>query len=1321
MARFRKSNLRLDSGEKIVFQDAELKRTGDKIQSDLNIEVLDGTTYVQLARVNQLNGGGGATSLNGLTDVTLSSPQNNQVLTYDSTTGVWINQNPTGGSGDGGALDSGFITLSSGDSTAIIIFNNTQSGTNYRPLISLSTTDQVSAQFGMTVVDKSTTGFIVEFSDPIDSNNYYLEWAIFGAGSAGTAAVLNDFQDVTITAPDTGEVLAYDTVTQQWSNKTIKGAFDAGIVALAQNDTSKTISLNNQPSTTGYQIALQLTTTDNPSSQYMMTIRNKTTSGFTVDFSDYIETSNYQLTWAVFTPPYDSTALIGVAPQTLADLSDTQFTSLSDGQFFIFDATSGLWVNSDPQGIINYNAVLSNIYSGGTTGALASITTGSDNFAIGENALQAITVSPRNIAIGNLAGFSFGTTGFGDNIFIGTSSGYSIDSNTDGKNVSIGSSSLYNAVDSYRNVAIGYRAGFGSASHDSIGNVIIGYLAGYQITDTDYNVIIGYQAGYNMQAGLGGANVVIGRQAGEDITTSDGNVAIGERAAQFLTSGNGENTCIGTAAGQGFGSGGATFEYCTFIGEGAGGRVTNATRNVAVGYAASNLMTEGQDNVAVGAYALQQNLTGDFHVCVGYFAGNAITSSGALGGNVCVGKSAGRNLVSGQANVLIGNNAGQGSGSTFSYQYNVCVGAGSGSSLDNGVENTFIGSATGGEITIGSHNVAIGRGAMIFGETPSWNIAIGYQALTGSNTETNTYYGNIVMGKDVAKEIITGEYNTIIGWEAGQTIVSGSRNIIIGYEAAKTALLDATSSDILYISNSDTATPLIYGDFAAQTLHINGTLTADNDLGGIFTEDSDDNIFGGTGAGANIVGGSGTDNFLAGVNAGNALTTGDHNVAIGDNAMQNNQTGNSNVAIGSGANTGAGTGISNTVIIGRNAGASLSSSADAVLIGYLAGQNLASPTRATMIGYNAGAGASVNNNWWCTFIGYRAGVNMSGNNNTIVGADAGTASSTATGNVFVGTRAGEDNVGQNNVMVGSDAGANSDDGDFCTYIGSVAGNYAKGDNNVAIGYLTMQGDSVGGTSTGANNTYVGYRCAEGFTTAQRNAGFGHNAHNGIDTGSYNVAMGYSADNGLENGNNNVSIGYDVGPGSLNSHSDDVLIGYQVGQNLDSNAEQNVLIGSSASVTDSTAVNRIGIGYNVSVDSDNKAVIGNSSVSTIGGYANWTNYSDESIKRNIVDNSIGLEFVDKLRPRKFERKDQPGKVFDGMIAQEVKAVMDELGIEFSGWVEPGSNGLQMLSYEVFVVPLINAVKTLSPLVNVVKDLQEQITELQQELKKIKGDE
>jgi flagellar biosynthesis chaperone FliJ len=36
-------------------------------------------------------------------------------------------------------------------------------------------------------------------------------------------------------------------------------------------------------------------------------------------------------------------------------------------------------------------------------------------------------------------------------------------------------------------------------------------------------------------------------------------------------------------------------------------------------------------------------------------------------------------------------------------------------------------------------------------------------------------------------------------------------------------------------------------------------------------------------------------------------------------------------------------------------------------------------------------------------------------------------------------------------------------------------------------------------------------------------------------------------------------------------------------------------------------------------------------------------------------------------------------------------MDELNIDFSGWVEPGSNGLQMLSYEVFVVPLINAVK------------------------------
>ena len=53
-----------------------------------------------------------------------------------------------------------------------------------------------------------------------------------------------------------------------------------------------------------------------------------------------------------------------------------------------------------------------------------------------------------------------------------------------------------------------------------------------------------------------------------------------------------------------------------------------------------------------------------------------------------------------------------------------------------------------------------------------------------------------------------------------------------------------------------------------------------------------------------------------------------------------------------------------------------------------------------------------------------------------------------------------------------------------------------------------------------------------------------------------------------------------------------------------------------------------------------------------------------------------------------------QVQNGLIAQEVKAIMDELDIEFTGWREESETTKQELSYVSFVVPLIKAVQELS---------------------------
>jgi hypothetical protein len=60
----------------------------------------------------------------------------------------------------------------------------------------------------------------------------------------------------------------------------------------------------------------------------------------------------------------------------------------------------------------------------------------------------------------------------------------------------------------------------------------------------------------------------------------------------------------------------------------------------------------------------------------------------------------------------------------------------------------------------------------------------------------------------------TGSRNVFIGFESGFKEISGSGNIMIGYRAG----YNETGSNKLYIANSETATPLIYGNFSTGNI-----------------------------------------------------------------------------------------------------------------------------------------------------------------------------------------------------------------------------------------------------------------------------------------------------------------------------------------------------------------------------------------------------------------------------------------------------------------------------------------------------------------------
>jgi hypothetical protein len=82
-------------------------------------------------------------------------------------------------------------------------------------------------------------------------------------------------------------------------------------------------------------------------------------------------------------------------------------------------------------------------------------------------------------------------------------------------------------------------------------------------------------------------------------------------------------------------------------------------------------------------------------------------------------------------------------------------------------------------------------------------------------------------------------------------------------------------------------------------------------------------------------------------------------------------------------------------------------------------------------------------------------------------------------------------------------------------------------------------------------------------------------------------------------------------------------------------------------------------------------------------------SDIRAKENISDSTLGLDFINDLRPVRYHY---------GLIAQEVKEAIDASGVEdFGGWVKEDLNdpeSSEHLRYEELVAPLIKAVQELT---------------------------
>ncbi len=130
-----------------------------------------------------------------------------------------------------------------------------------------------------------------------------------------------------------------------------------------------------------------------------------------------------------------------------------------------------------------------------------------------------------------------------------------------------------------------------------------------------------------------------------------------------------------------------------------------------------------------------------------------------------------------------------------------------------GYSNTGIGNLALSALTTGYFNTAVGYDALASTTTGYFNSAFG----TGTLLSLQDGVFNTGIGLEALAAVVTGDNNTALGMFAGYT-TTGDGNVFLGYSAGKNEL----GSNKLYIDNSDTATPLIYGDFSTDDLTFNG-------------------------------------------------------------------------------------------------------------------------------------------------------------------------------------------------------------------------------------------------------------------------------------------------------------------------------------------------------------------------------------------------------------------------------------------------------------------------------------------------------------------
>lgn len=314
-----------------------------------------------------------------------------------------------------------------------------------------------------------------------------------------------------------------------------------------------------------------------------------------------------------------------------------------------------------------------------------------------------------------------------------------------------------------------------------------------------------------------------------------------------------------------------------------------------------------------------------------------------------------------------------------------------------------------------------------------------------------------------------------------------------------------------------------------------------------------------------------------------------------------------------------------------------------------------------------------------------------------------------TNNIFLGAKSGNFTMtGHSNVAIGYQSMLATTSGAQNTAIGfnSMLSN-TSGNNNTAVGLQSLYFNT-----SGQYNTAVGENSLFSNTTGYQNTAVGDDALLLNTTGFYNTAVGMLSSYHNTIGNRNVSMGYNslytntqgnlnsaVGFNSLYSNTTGTLnsaFGYN---SLYSNTTgiSNTALGDSAGYGITTGSNNTAVGQGAQVPNgtlSNQVRVGNTAVTYAGVQVAWTITSDRRWKSDIFNSDLGLNFISKLNPVSYKRKnDESQKTEYGFIAQDVAEVLKESNVDNSGMITIDDKGNYEMRYNDLLAPMVKAIQEL----------------------------